>query len=79
MYPVDIFYTQSPEEDYVSAAVKTVLQIHASEPEGDILVFLTGEEEIETACAEIREEISGLGEEVGDAEVIPLYSTLPPK
>ena len=63
----------------MSAAVKTVLQIHASEPEGDILVFLTGEEEIETACAEIREEISGLGEEVGDAEVIPLYSTLPPK
>ena len=50
MYPVDIYYTKAPEADYVDAAVVTVLQIHVSQPlDGDILVFLTGQEEIETA------------------------------
>lgn len=49
MFPVDIFYTEEPEEDYVVGAIKTVLQIHAFEEPGDILLFLTGEEEIEQA------------------------------
>lgn len=47
MYPVDIFYTPEPEKDYLIAAIRTVIQIHNVEPEGDILLFLTGEEEIE--------------------------------
>ena len=77
MFPVDIYYTQEPEEDYLVASVKTVLQIHADEPEGDILLFLTGEEEIENACKEIREEVKKM-DQVGDIDVVPLYSTLPP-
>jgi HrpA-like RNA helicase len=28
--------------DYMDAAMITVMQIHLSEPEGDILLFLTG-------------------------------------
>ena len=80
MFPVEVFYTQSPEQDYFSAAVKTVLQIHVDEGPGDVLLFLTGEEEIESACAEIREEARKLGEDVaGPILVIPLYSTLPPQ
>jgi len=51
-HPVEIFYTRA-ERDYVEAALRTVLQIHATEPEGDILLFLTGEEEIEDACRKI--------------------------
>ena len=54
MFPVEIFYTPKPVTDYLKAAIDTVLQIHQSEPEGDILLFLTGEEEIEQACAYIR-------------------------
>ena len=51
MFPVDIYYTKAPEADYVDASVVTVLQIHISQPlGGDILVFLTGQEEIETAA-----------------------------
>jgi pre-mRNA-splicing factor ATP-dependent RNA helicase DHX15/PRP43 len=45
-HPVEIFYTPEPERDYVEAALRTVLQIHATEAEGDILLFLTGEEDI---------------------------------
>lgn len=44
LHPVEIFYTPEPERDYLEAAIRTVVQIHLCEPEGDILVFLTGEQ-----------------------------------
>ncbi|KAI4281954.1 MAG: hypothetical protein L6R38_003297 [Xanthoria sp. 2 TBL-2021] len=79
-HPVEIFYTQAPERDYVEAALRTVLQIHATEPEGDILLFLTGEEEIEDACRKINLEVDEMIREVdaGPLKVYPLYGTLPP-
>merc|ERR1719171_2935320 len=43
MYPVDVYYTKIPEIDYISAAVQTIMQIHSIEPDGDVLVFLTGQ------------------------------------
>jgi pre-mRNA-splicing factor ATP-dependent RNA helicase DHX15/PRP43 len=78
LFPVEVFFTQVAEEDYLEATVKTVLQIHAFEEPGDILVFLTGEEEIENACRMVRKEVSKYGESVGKMLVVPLYSTLPP-
>ncbi|KAL8831836.1 MAG: hypothetical protein Q9170_005132 [Blastenia crenularia] len=80
-HPVEIFYTQAPERDYVEAALRTVLQIHATEPEGDILLFLTGEEEIEDACRKINLEVDEMIREVdaGPMKVYPLYGTLPPQ
>ena len=48
-FPVHIYYTKAPEADYIDAAVVSVLQIHTTQPTGDVLVFLTGQEEIETA------------------------------
>ena len=41
--------------DYLAAALESVIQIHVSEPAGDILVFLTGQEEIETSCEALHE------------------------
>ena len=70
--------SQEPERDYLEAAIRTVVQIHLCEPPGDILVFLTGEEEIEDACNKIRREVQNSGDEVGEVLVVPLYSTLPP-
>ncbi|KAL8989977.1 MAG: hypothetical protein Q9177_001260, partial [Variospora cf. flavescens] len=80
-HPVEIFYTQAPERDYVEAALRTVLQIHATEPEGDILLFLTGEEEIEDACRKINLEVDEMIREIdaGLLKVYPLYGTLPPQ
>lgn len=44
-HPVEIFYTPQPERDYLEAAIRTVIQIHmCEEEEGDILLFLTGQE-----------------------------------
>lgn len=80
-HPVEIFYTQEPERDYVEAALRTVLQIHASEPEGDILLFLTGEDEIEDVCRKISFEADEMirDADVGPITVCPLYGTLPPE
>ncbi|KAK0634658.1 P-loop containing nucleoside triphosphate hydrolase protein [Bombardia bombarda] len=79
-HPVEIFYTPEPERDYLEASVRTVLQIHATEPEGDILLFLTGEEEIEDACRRISLEVDDMIREsdAGPMKVYPLYGTLPP-
>merc|ERR1719446_1543078 len=55
-HPVEIFYTAEPEHDYLEAAIRTVVQIHNSESEGDCLLFLTGEEEIEQCCRSLRKE-----------------------
>ena len=41
-YAVEVLYTKAPEADYMDAALITVMQIHLTEPEGDILLFLTG-------------------------------------
>ncbi|XP_073132666.1 probable pre-mRNA-splicing factor ATP-dependent RNA helicase DEAH2 isoform X1 [Henckelia pumila] len=78
LHPVEIFYTQDPERDYLEAAIKTVIQIHTFEGPGDILVFLTGEEEIEDACRKMTKEIANIGDQVGPVKIVPLYSTLPP-
>ena len=79
-HPVEIFYTPEPEKDYLEASIRTVIQIHMCEEEpGDILLFLTGQEEIEEACKRIKREVENLGEEVGELMCIPLYSTLPPQ
>lgn len=79
-YPVEIYYTPEFQRDYLESAIRTVLQIHATEGEGDILLFLTGEEEIEDACRKISLEADELIREAncGPIDVYPLYGSLPP-
>lgn len=79
-HPVEIYYTPEFQRDYLDAAIRTVLQIHATEGEGDILLFLTGEEEIEDACRKISLEGDELVREqnCGPLKVYPLYGSLPP-
>ncbi|KAG0339114.1 DEAH-box ATP-dependent RNA helicase prp43 [Podila horticola] len=77
-FPVEIYYTPEPESDYLEAAIFTALQIHRTEDTGDILLFLTGEEEIEDACRKIKAEADQMPD-AGPIKVLPLYSTLPPQ
>lgn len=49
-FPVDVLFSKTPCEDYVDSAVKQALQIHISHPPGDILIFMTGQEDIEATC-----------------------------
>jgi pre-mRNA-splicing factor ATP-dependent RNA helicase DHX15/PRP43 len=65
-FPVEIFYTPEPERDYLEAAIRTAVQIHLCEEPGDVLLFLTGEEEIEQACKSIEEQCRKHGQGRGD-------------
>jgi len=76
-FPVEILYTREPETDYLDASLITVMQIHLTEPPGDILVFLTGQEEIDTACEVLFERMKSLGPEVPDLIILPVYGALP--
>ncbi|PBK60287.1 hypothetical protein ARMSODRAFT_843603, partial [Armillaria solidipes] len=57
--------------------------IHMAKEPGDVLLFLTGEEEIEDACRKIKLEADDLvnqdSDSVGPIVCIPLYSSLPPQ
>ncbi|KAF3510131.1 hypothetical protein F2Q69_00009709 [Brassica cretica] len=76
-FPVEILYNKQPESDYLGAALTTVLQIHLTEPEGDILLFLTGQEEIDSACESLYERMKNLGKNVPELIILPVYSALP--
>nr|NVI75479.1 lethal (2) 37Cb [Cucujiformia] len=76
-FPVDIYYTKAPEADYVDACVISVLQIHATQPLGDILVFLTGQDEIETCQELLTDRMRRLGSKVKELLILPVYANLP--
>ena len=61
----------------MEAAVVTALQIHVTQPKGDILVFLTGQEEIETAQEMLQQRTRGLGTRIKELIILPIYATLP--
>ncbi len=76
MYPVDTLYLEEPAEDYVERAVRTIFDIHASEAEGDILVFLTGREEIENTLQMIADRAASLHQKAPSILALPLYAGL---
>jgi ATP-dependent RNA helicase DHX8/PRP22 len=47
------------------------MQIHLSEPPGDILLFLTGQEGIDTACKILFERMKGPGPKVPELTSCP--------
>merc|ERR1719266_439424 len=76
-FPVEILYSREPESDYLDASLMSVMQIHLNEPPGDVLLFLTGQEEIDTACEVLFERMKCLGPEVPELIILPVYSALP--
>jgi pre-mRNA-splicing factor ATP-dependent RNA helicase DHX38/PRP16 len=75
-FHVEKYFAKTPPEDYVEAAVKQVLTIHLSFPPGDILVFMTGQEDIEATCQVIAERAATL-DGVPPILLLPMYSQLP--
>jgi pre-mRNA-splicing factor ATP-dependent RNA helicase DHX38/PRP16 len=75
-FPVDIQYSRSPCEDYVDSAVRQVLAIHVSQPKGDILVFMTGQEDIEVTCELVEERLKQLNDPP-KLSILPIYSQMP--
>lgn len=75
-YPIDILHLGTPAENYVERAIDTVFDIHTKETEGDILVFLTGREEIDNAVAAVLERAVDLGRKHDAILPLPLYAGL---
>eukprot|EP00040_Diaphanoeca_grandis_P016307 m.84087 g.84087 ORF g.84087 m.84087 type:complete len:711 (-) comp25707_c0_seq2:27-2159(-) len=75
-YPVDVFYSEKPVADYVEATVRTVLDIHNEEPSGDILAFLTGQDEVEAVCERLRERFEAMKNSSEKLIVLPMYGGL---
>ncbi|RNF13429.1 putative DEAH-box RNA helicase [Trypanosoma conorhini] len=79
-FPVDVSYLTEPMADYVKASAESVLLLHATKPlPGDILVFLPGQDDIESCAAAIREGITNSGGQLRPLMVLPIYSSLPPR
>nr|XP_027203438.1 pre-mRNA-splicing factor ATP-dependent RNA helicase PRP16-like [Dermatophagoides pteronyssinus] len=80
-FPVELYFSKSSVEDYVDAAVKQTIQIHLGGLEGDILVFMPGQEDIEITCEVIKERLKALSEtsttEIPELAILPIYSQLP--
>lgn len=76
-FPVSVYYTQSPEADYIDACIVTTLQIHVTQPLGDILIFVTGQEEVEATAEALTARTRGLGSKIKELIVAKIYSTLP--
>jgi ATP-dependent RNA helicase DDX35 len=75
-YPVDILYLEQPTEDYVTKAVETAFNIHNMESDGDILIFLTGREEIETATQKLSDLAATLHPKAQAIQPLALFASL---
>nr|XP_033325268.1 ATP-dependent RNA helicase DHX33 isoform X2 [Megalopta genalis] len=78
-HPVKIYHAVKSPEDYAFSALVTAFQIHRDNPANeDILVFLTGQEEIEATAMSARQAAKQLdGQGYPPLKVFPLYSALP--
>eukprot|EP00939_MAST-03C_sp_MAST-3C-sp1_P001404 g1404.t1 len=84
-HPVRMMYACDPQPDYVEAVVTSVLQIHVDEGEksGDILAFLTGQEEIDSVASVLRARIAEILRESPPhlrpprLLVCPIYAAMP--
>ncbi|EDO14625.1 hypothetical protein Kpol_322p2 [Vanderwaltozyma polyspora DSM 70294] len=76
-FPVEVFYAQAPQMDYIEAALDSVMEIHINEGPGDVLVFLTGQEEIDSCCEMLYSRVKELGDTIGELLILPVYSALP--
>jgi pre-mRNA-splicing factor ATP-dependent RNA helicase DHX38/PRP16 len=76
-FSVDTIFSKTPVDDYVDAAVKQTLAIHLQQPPGDILIFMTGQEDIMATCVLLTERITELGPTVPQLLILPIFSQLP--
>ena len=76
-FKVEVLYVKEQEPDYIEAALVTVMQIHLSEPAGDVLVFLTGQDEIDTFSEILFSRMKALGDLAPELHILPVYGSLP--
>ncbi|CEP08311.1 hypothetical protein [Parasitella parasitica] len=78
LYPVDTMFTVEPQADYLDACLVSIFQIHINNPRGDILVFLPGQDAIESLTALVSEYSAQLRPQQQRLLACPLFAALPP-
>ncbi|XP_054167510.1 ATP-dependent RNA helicase DHX33-like [Oppia nitens] len=76
-HTIQIMNTKEKQSDYMDSALVSVFQIHQNEEMGDILVFCTGQEEIESMIRTVKEVVPLLSSESHPLIALPLYAALP--
>lgn len=85
VFPVDIYHSKTKQvmtasgpsnSSYVQAAVDVILKIHKKDEDGHILVFLTGQDEIERACSLLRAALKDESAPDRELLVLPIYAAL---
>lgn len=77
-YPVKIDHLPQPSNDVTEAALHQIFQIHCKEPmPGDILVFMTGQETIQSLQKLAEEYAANLTRDFPAMLVLPLFAALP--
>ncbi|XP_038714325.1 probable pre-mRNA-splicing factor ATP-dependent RNA helicase DEAH4 isoform X2 [Tripterygium wilfordii] len=80
LYPVEILYSKERPTSYLESCLRVAIDIHIREPEGDVLIFMTGQDDIEKLVAKLEDKIRSLEEgSCMDAIVLPLHGSLPPE
>jgi HrpA-like RNA helicase len=76
-FPVQLYQAATQQEDYVDAALVATMQVHVDQPPGDILVFLTGQEEIESVAKMLKDHAWEIPENRPLMHICPLFASLP--
>ncbi|CAN0896182.1 Probable pre-mRNA-splicing factor ATP-dependent RNA helicase DEAH4 [Linum grandiflorum] len=80
LFPVEVVYSRERPISYLESCLRTAIDIHRKEPEGDVLIFMTGQDDIEKLVAKLEDKIRGLEEgSCMDAVILPLHGSLPPE
>lgn len=77
-FPVETFYLDAPAPNVVDAALNRIFEIHVYEAmPGDILVFMSGQEIIQTLLRYVEDYAQKIGPHLPKLMAIPLYGALP--
>ena len=76
-FPVEVMHSKSVCQDHVEAAVDQAMKIHLMSPPGDILIFMTGVEDIEGTAYCLEERLKSLGDDTPAMLILPMYSMMP--
>ncbi|XP_020588625.1 probable pre-mRNA-splicing factor ATP-dependent RNA helicase DEAH4 isoform X2 [Phalaenopsis equestris] len=80
LFPVEKLYSSERPKCYIESSLRTALDIHSREPPGDILIFMTGKDDIDKMVSKLEEKIQNLDEgSCMDAQVLSLHGSLPPE
>jgi len=78
-FPIKVLHTKEDQSDYAFSSIVTLFKIHKEAPEReDVLIFLTGQDEIDSAVKQIRH-LSRSMNDRPKLDILPLYAALPPQ